>query len=146
MARKLTAAAQTAKYIKKHLSKNGIKCSAKSSNFSMGNSVDITLTDQLPATVELVRNYCSKHEYYNGKLNPGNHRADIPQAKYVTVNPEYSDEMIEKAKQYAIDNANRGDIQHWKDRNEFRHEYIYGALLSGDLDGFWTDFKPRQRA
>ncbi len=92
--KQLTQAALTAKAIKKELKKAfpTIKFSVKSSNFSMGDSVDISWnlgphTDQVD---KIVNKYQYGHfdgmtDYYEYS----NKRDDIPQAKYVSTQRRY---------------------------------------------------------
>ena len=146
--------AQVASTIKKHLKANGVKATAKSESFAGGNSVDIYITDQLPAVVKSIKEYAAQFMsgHFNGMediYENSNSRDDIPQAKYVTVNSCYSDELRQAAWDYvratfagfedATDDAN----QAWNHYNQ----HVSGAeLLNRTLsnDGaFWTSRKPR---
>jgi len=86
--------ALAAKEIRKHLKENGIKASVRSSSASMTSSVDITLTDALPATVAAVRAYTEQYSWDD------NHRDDIPQARFVSVNNDKSDEIRAALSEY----------------------------------------------
>ena len=99
MSRIINEAAQAAKAIKQHLKANGIKASVKSSVFSMGDSVTVTIEqDLLPAAQKAVSAYCDQYQAgsFDGMIDLyeyNNSRNDIPQAKYVSVNFHFSDEI-----------------------------------------------------
>ena len=108
-----TEAAQCAKAIKKELSKKfpNIKFSVTSDNFAGGNSVSIHYTNGVPqAEVEAIT---GKYQYghFDGMIDCyeySNGRDDIPQAKYVSVSREVSEDILAKtkaelAKEYGID-------------------------------------------
>ncbi len=121
--------ALAAKEIRKHLKKNGIKASVRSSSASMTSSVDITLTDALPATVAAITAYTEKYSW------DGNHRDDIPQARFVFVNNEKSDSMIAALAVYIEDNQ----IEYGFDIHTVAHQLFTGYMESN----FWTSRKPR---
>lgn len=96
-----TRAALCAKAIKQELKKAfpSIKFSVKSENFAGGDSVDISYIDGV--AYEKVYVICSKYQYghFDGMIDYyeiSNHREDIPQAKYVSVRREFSDEVRHK--------------------------------------------------
>jgi len=98
MARTLTQAAQAAKAIKQELYATfpGIEFSVKSSNYSMGSSVDVYYTDG-PTTKE-IEALTGKYQYghFNGMTDMyevSNSRDDIPQAKFVSVNRKMSEDV-----------------------------------------------------
>jgi len=101
MARVLTEAAKAAKEIRKELKAINVKASVKSQTFSMGNSVDIYVTDLSPETEKQVQAICSKYQYghFDGMTDSyevSNLNANlVAQAKYVFVENKPSDEMIE---------------------------------------------------
>lgn len=100
-----TQAAMASAAIKKELKAAGFKASVKSSNFSMGNSVDIRVEDVTPLQLKQIEGICGKYQYgsFNGMedlYEYTNRRDDIPQAKYVHVQVDYSDGMTELAYQY----------------------------------------------
>lgn len=102
-----TASAKAAAAIKAELKSIGVKASCKSSNFSMGNSVRVTVYDQSPEMLNQINELCSKYQYgkFNGmddSYDYTNTREDIPQAKYVSVEHELSNEY----KQTLIDKIN----------------------------------------
>ena len=86
--KKFTKAALAAKQIRSILKKEfpSTKFSVKSSNFSMGDCVDISWTDG--ASKDEVRKLIShfEHTKYNSTedlFEPSNMREDIPQAKHI---------------------------------------------------------------
>ena len=94
-------AAQTAKAIKSELKKEfpAIKFSVKSSNFSMGNSVDVSWVDG-PSQSQ-VSAITGKYQYgsFDGMQDLyeyTNSRDDIPQAKWVQTSRTISDEIYLK--------------------------------------------------
>jgi phospholipid N-methyltransferase len=100
MARELTQAAQAAKHIRQYLGAKGIKAKVKSSNFSMGSAVDITVYDQPPDVVKQIEQDTDKYEYgtFDGMTDSSgvkNRDFDGPQAKYVHVENNRSDELCQ---------------------------------------------------
>jgi len=105
MTRQLTEAARAAAAIKAELKALGIKASVKSENYSMGNSVSVTVTDQPPAMLEQIKTLCRKYQYghFDGMTDCyeyTNRRDDLPQSQYVSVNhkmtPDYVQTLIDK--------------------------------------------------
>ena len=95
MKRQLTEAAQVAKLIKAEIKKYGIKCTAKSSNYSMGDSVRVNVTDQPPWVMAKIKEFTSQFEYghFNGMediYEYSNSRDDIPQTKFLFIENECS--------------------------------------------------------
>ena len=134
-----TTHAAAAKIIRKELKKHGIQGSVRSSSYSNGSSIQVTLNDPLPATLKAVRGFASDFQYgsFNGMEDIyefTNNRRDIPQVKYVLVNAEYSDDLIEAAEAVA-ERANHFSVNKY-------------TILAGDtLEGkkFWRSRKPRQK-
>lgn len=96
-----TQSAEAAKAIRAELKLAfpGIKFSVKSSNFSMGNAVDITYLDGVFR--KRVEEITDKYQYssFNAMEDMSeitNRRDDIPQAKYVNVNRRMSEELRAK--------------------------------------------------
>ena len=94
--RQLTASAQVAKLIKAELKKNGISCTAKSDNFSMGSSVRVEVLNQPPWTMAAIEAATSKYQYgrFNGMEDIYEHtnsRDDIPQTKYLFIKNHFDD-------------------------------------------------------
>lgn len=151
MARIKTPAALAASEIKKKLKANGIACKAKSSNFSMGSSVDINVQDLLPAVLEEVKSFCEQYEYgtfdaMTDCSGTKNRDFDGPQAKYVSVNCTYSDEIksaawLEARSMFSAmqDAPNDYDPQYY----DYDHQRIFSNVLHDSKSAFWIALKPR---
>ena len=104
--RELTPAAQAAKLIRGILKAkfSTIKFRVTSSNFSMGDSIDVSWTDGF--TSEEVMNEISQFKYghFDGMTDCyeySNSRKDIPQTKFLSCDRTLSEEAIRKfAKEY----------------------------------------------
>lgn len=104
MTRQLSTAALAAKAIRKELKEKfpGVKFSVRSSNFSMGNSVDISydvithgVEGDNKAPVKDVWDIASKYQYghFDGMTDSyeySNFHDDLPQVKYVNVSHKWS--------------------------------------------------------
>jgi len=107
--RQLTSAALCAKEIRKILKENfpSIKFSVKSSNFSMGDSVNVGWTDG-PASksVEKLINHF-QYGHFDGMTDMYEHsnsRDDIPQTKFLRCNRHLSEKVVrECAEKYKKD-------------------------------------------
>jgi hypothetical protein len=161
-----TAAAQAAKMIRNELKAAGIAATVRSSNFSMGNSVTVTLTgDPMPATVDAVTRELSKFQYgsfdaMQDLYEYTNHRTDIPQTKYLSIEVHYSAEIHQEAWDFIRERwtgweacpANYADLtyRHESDAG-MNAQQIVRSILCGDWDarmvgaGFWISRKPRVR-
>ena len=146
-----TPSALAAAAIKKHLKSHGIVCKAKSSNFSMGSSVDITVQNVLPNVLEQIKSYCEQYEYgtFCGMTDSSgvkNCDFDGPQAKYVNVHCEYSETIKAsawaeaKALYSAMDDAPEDFDPKYYD---YDHNRIYSNVLHDSKSSFWTALKPR---
>ncbi len=121
MAREPTKSAQAAKMIRQALTAQGLTVRVKSRNFSMGDAVDVFMTDQRPEVMKLVRAYC-------GKFQSGSDKSDLPRAKYVHVSNSMSDEM-------------RETVYQWVRANWFGGENLPATYADGGeqtLDGEWV--------
>lgn len=94
-----TTAAQAAALIRKEIKQAfpAVKARVTSSNFAGGNAVDIKLEDQTKPVYDAIKEICSKYQYgsFDGmtdSYNYTNSRQDIPQAKYVHVSNNMTDE------------------------------------------------------
>jgi len=102
MKRQLTEAAQVAKLIKAELKRHGIMCTAKSSNYSMGDSVRVAVTDQPPWVMKKIEAFTDKYQYgnFNGMediYEYTNSRDDIPQTKYLFIENDYTIKLCQLA-------------------------------------------------
>jgi hypothetical protein len=96
-----TEAAQAASEIKKELKAAfpGFKFSVRSSNFSMGDAVDIDWVDG--PTTDMVDDIVGKYQYghFDGSIDCyeySNTRDDIPQAKFVQTQRSMSEEISQQ--------------------------------------------------
>lgn len=147
MAREFTPAAKAAAMIRKSLKAQGLDVKVTSSNFSMGNSVSVSMTDQRPDVCRLVEQYCANfrsghfdamtdcYEYSNRSTN-------LPQTKYLTVTNHMSAGMRDAIYQHvrqswgggeALPEAFDGTVQF---HGQWMDQFIY--RLFRDEDGtFW---------
>lgn len=134
-----TTHAAAAKIIRKELKNNGIQGKVRSSSYSGGSSIHVTLIDPLPATLKAVREFASDFQYgsFNGMediYEYTNSRKDIPQVKFVFVDAEYSDDLLEAAEAVA-ERVNHFSVNKY-------------TILAGDAlesKEFWRSRKPRQK-
>lgn len=143
-----TQAAQAAAAIKAELKIAGFKAKVKSSNFSGGNSVNVYVPDMNPAQIQAINEICDKYQYgqFNGMedyYEYTNRRDDLPQAKYVSVNNEISDELYQKAWDWCkgyfsgMDDAPEAFFESCKWRNEHNE---YGSTMAHRVIGCEGDF------
>ena len=165
MPRTLTPAAQAAKMIKAQLKAAGIAATVRSSNFSMGDSVSVTLTgDPMPATVDAIKAELAKYQYGSFDAMQDiyeytNHRSDIPQTKYLIIEVHYSDAIKQEAWDFVRNRwggwescpADYADLtyRHESDAGINAQQKV-GAVLSGQWEApgtpsFWSSRKPRVR-
>lgn len=156
--RQLTEAARAAKLIRGHLRKNGIKANVRSSNFSMGNSVTVKVSDLTPVALNAVQTYCAQYQYghFDGMTDVyeySNGNDDIAQAKYVSVSCEYSDTLRQPAWEWLCSHIDGMEDapQSWEEARYFYNEsekydgaMLLWHVLNGRRDyGFWASRKPR---
>lgn len=149
--------AQVAALIKKELKAYGIKCKAKSSSFSMGNSVHVKVYDQTPETMAKIESAFSKYQYghFDGMTDMyeySNTSDDIPQTKYLSISNETSDELHQACWDYikasisgfdeSPDNSQEA-YNFWHDNGDNGQWWINRILT--EKGGFWTTYKPRRR-
>ena len=140
--RELTEAAKAAKAIKAELKKAfpSIKFSVRSSNFSMGNSVDIGWTNGPPD--KAVEEITDKYEYghFDGMIDLykySNVREDIPQAKYVFARRTLTDEIratkkAEIAKEFGIEDP-ENEEEWYKIFHIWSQQVVYQELQNETL-------------
>ena len=153
-----TEAAKAAAAIRKHLKAHGIKAKVKSSNFSMGSSVDITVYDQLPATHSKIETFCDQYQYghFDGMTDQYHcsNTQDFPQAKYVFVKNEISDELTAQCYQWAKESFSclQGAPEKIEDAHGFwmhqgnAPQFINQLLRETGPDTCWTQHKKRSAA
>jgi len=132
--------AEAAKLIKKEMTRRGYKCRARSSSFSMGDSVTIEIEtpDLPPEKRKELAAYCDQYQYgsFNGMediYEYDNTNADLPQSKYVHCNFVQSDECRAAIWEYLQDIGNMTDHE----RENLRHQ-----VWSGVWGNFWETWKP----
>lgn len=139
MTRELTEAARCAALIRKTLKGWGIAAHVRSSNFSMGDSVDVHLLDDpRPEVVERAESFCKglQDGHFDGMTDSyeyAHHDDGLPRAKYVMVQVEYSDTLREEARAYLQECL--GDA----DANKIDRE-LY-RCLAGSFGHFWDECK-----
>lgn len=99
MARKLSPAAQVAKLLKQKAKELGLVATAKSQNYSGGDSVNVRITGGSDDNLEKLKEYSNQYEYghFNGMediYEYSNCRDDIPQTKYLFVEDFRADQII----------------------------------------------------
>jgi hypothetical protein len=154
-----TRAAQTAALIRAELKNHGIVARVTCENHRGGNSVNVTVYDQLPATVQKIKEFTAKFEY--GKFNGmedyyemSNVRDDIPQVKYLFVRNEFSDALKQQAWDFvrAFWAGLEDAPQSYEAACSYyaqKHRTWGSALVHRELteDGFfWKKHKPRVKA
>ncbi len=149
--RKLSEAAQVAKLCRKYLKLKGIEASVRSSNYSMGDDVNIVVRDQSPKIMEELKCEFSKYKYghFDGMTdyyNIDNVREDIPQTKYLFVRCEYSDLLKEEAKVWLANTRNiKNDSEAYDVYRTDLDNLVY-CVLTGNISGFWEDRNGEVRA
>ncbi|MCP3660200.1 MAG: hypothetical protein GY830_07815 [Bacteroidetes bacterium] len=146
-----TQAALAAKAIKKELKSKfpNVKFSVRSDNFSMGDSVNVSWINGVPA--RLVEEIISKYQYgsFNGMEDIYEHtntRDDMPQSKFVSCHREISDEILNKAfedaKEYFAFFKDVKVINEWIPEISYTaREYLLTKLRNKDLsDGYSFSF------
>jgi len=162
MQRQLSSQAQVAKICRQYVKSLGLAVKARSSSFSMGDSVDVTVTDATADQRDMIEKELNQYQYghFDGMTDMyecSNSRDDIPQTKF-----EYSDDLQQAAYEWAKDHAMTTDFaetlpelyadadKNARDKNFDFLCSIVGKVLAGDesrWDGeknisFWEDRKP----
>lgn len=102
-----TESAKAAAMIRKELKANGINAKVTSKNYSMGSSVNVRINQDItPAAKKEIETFCNKFQYghFDGMQDLyeySNSRDDLPQAKYVFLDVNYSDEIKAEAQALA---------------------------------------------
>ena len=126
---KLSQAAQVAKNIKQVAKKYDMKVTASSQYFSMGNSVTVKVLTGSDDDVKKLKDYAAMYEAgsfdgMNDIYNYDNKRDDIPQTKYLSIDDERAQYIIEQLK------GDRYDDYTWKvDGEEVRSWYQFADAL-----------------
>jgi hypothetical protein len=135
-----STAAIVASMIRKEIRKHGIKCSVTADNYSGGHSVRVKLNDELPATVELIEEFCSQFVsgHFDGMTDcyVYNHDRKGPTVDYVFVNNEISEELRGAAQAFVNSYYVDPGIGYEYDRRVWE-------MLSRKDSAFWKANKPR---
>ena len=156
--RELSTHAKAAKMIRTELKKNGVKAKVKARTYSGGDSIDVTVYNQLPAAMVEIKKYCDQYQmgHFDGMVDCyeySNSREDIPQVKFVFVNNEISDEIKQAA--WSWMRGYYGGLEEapesFKDASQVRLWDTWGdqalyRVLNGSEGTFWTNYKPRVKA
>lgn len=138
-----STAAIVAAAIRKEIRKHGIKCSVTSDNYAGGHSVRVKLNDELPATVQLIKEFTSQFVsgHFDGMTDCYVYNPDRtgPTVDYVFVENEVSAEMQEKAKAFVNSYYVNPGIGYEYDRK------VWDQLSDKD-SAFWKINKPRMAA
>lgn len=135
-----STAAIAAAMIRKELKKHGIQASVKSDNYVGGNSISVKLCDELPATVDLINEYCSQFEagHFDGMTDCYIYNPDRtgPTVSYIFVNNETSPELQARVEAFV-----RSYFVNPGEGYEFDRR-VWDQLRSKD-SAFWKANKPR---
>tara|TARA_S200002703_G_C3800214_1_gene247246 strand:- start:587 stop:1144 length:558 start_codon:yes stop_codon:yes gene_type:complete len=99
MARKLSPAAEVAKLLKKKAKEMGLVATAKSHNYTGGDSVNVYITEGTDANLAKFKEYSGQYKYghFDGMIDLyeySNTRDDIPQTKYLFVQDDRAEKII----------------------------------------------------
>lgn len=130
-----TEAAKTAGAIRNKLKSEGVKARVKSENYAGGNAVHVSLIDPTPAVYATVRDWA--HDYEIGSFDGmedcykyDNQNDNLPQVNFVFVETDYSNDLIEAAKQYVV-------ARTMTPSNEVA-QAAYRILRGSKESNFWT--------
>lgn len=137
--------AQAAAIIRKHLKANNIAARVTSKSYSMGSSINVTIQqDVVPAVRDQIEAYCNGFQYghFDGMQDLyeySNRNDEIPQAKFVFVHFDHSDELEAAAREF---------MGQWKYDTEYELDRAVWSLLAGSgqsdlVAQFWKTQKPR---
>jgi hypothetical protein len=152
----LSTHAAAAKQIRQQLKKAGVKAKVRASF----DTVNVDLTDEMPATFAKIHAFCDQYEegHFNGMediYEYSNRNPDLPQVRFVMVVNTFSDEMQQAAWEYTkerwadMEDAPEAAQDAWK--FETTHGKSGSQLYMRELSdttpgGFWSTRKPRQAA
>ncbi|MEM9151636.1 MAG: LPD29 domain-containing protein [Cyanobacteria bacterium P01_F01_bin.3] len=102
MSKQISTHAAAAKAIRTELKKHNISAKVRCSSYTGGDSVTVSLSNELPATVDAVKVFADQFQagHFDGMTDMyeySNNRADIPQVKFVFVQNDYSNEIKQAA-------------------------------------------------
>lgn len=137
-----TTHAAAAAAIRAELKAQGIKARVSSRSFSMGNSVDVKIMQDLtPAGLKAVEAFVCRYQYghFDGMTDCyeySNRDDKLPQVKFTHVTIEYSAELRAAAVAYV---ANINGLHEYE-----RDRYVW-MVMNGTWGNFWQARKPRRR-
>ena len=157
MKREMSAAARAAKEIRQYLKEKRIAARVTSKNYSMGDNVNVYLTNQPPEVVKKIKDDCNKYQkgHFNGMediYEYSNSRDDVPQTKFLFINNELTDGIKQSAWNYlrrhfsGFDELpeNLGDVPpSTRIQNSWHTDFIW-RLLNGSLDEMSVQFWAKQ--
>lgn len=137
MARQLSEAARAAKECRKVLKKFKVKGSVRSSNYSMGNSVNITVQNIRPEVIELIKSETNKFQmgHFDGMTDCyeySNRNDDIPQTKFLFVDNSYSQDLYQKAWDFV--RADREEAKQYPADYQELKQYGYSPIWNYTAD------------
>ena len=106
MEKQISSHAAAAKEIRQYLKAQGIKARVRAKTYSMGDSVDVYIQEDInPALAEEIRLHCGQYQYghFDGMIDLYEHsnmRDDIPQVKHVFVHVDYSNDLKQRVWDY----------------------------------------------
>lgn len=148
--------AHVAKLIRAELKKNGIDGQVRAKSYAGGSSVHIYLSDELPATVASVEDFCAEFQAgnFDGMRDLYEYsQKSGPTVKFVFVRCDYSDEIRAAAWDYCrsywagmdeapADFRKAGSFICQQAGNVYGDQLI-GRTLREPRGGFWTARKQR---
>ena len=139
MTKKLSQAAQVAKLLKNKAKDLGMKVTATSQYFSMGNSVNVKVLTGTDDALKTLKDYAIKHEAgtfdgMNDIYNYDNVRDDIAQTKYLFVDDQRAQYIMDTFKGDKYD-----DLECSVDGQKVRswHQLVFGDV---NVDGLQKTF------
>jgi len=158
--------AHAAKLIRAYCKKLGIKCTARSSIYSMGSSVHAEVFNQPPQTYKKIKEYCDQFQqgHFDGMQDMyeySNSRDDIPQVKYSFINNKFDDDFKQLAWDF-LHSLNICDMENMSKTYKDLPSYITGGIwghqpqdlvyrtLNNSIDctvadqNFWTWYESKQ--
>ena len=153
MSKQLSQVAQVAQLIKADLKAMGIKATAKSSSFSMGDSVRVKIENVAPKLAEELKTKYSQYEYgsFNGMediYEMNNCRDDIPQTKYLSIDIGFSADIQQAAfnickNKYQLFEGMTGEytqLMTWEQSRVFND-----LLYTDDNNELWPNIENQQK-
>ena len=149
-----TDAARAASEIRKTLKANGIAATVKSKTYSMGDSVNVYVTDQTPWAIAAIKSALDKYEYgtFDGMTDCAgfkNSDFDGPQVKHLFINNDMSDTVRDQIWEYlkatytAYENAPAEYEYNFRDGDSEYADRVMRQVFCNNygFDDFWK--KPR---